>query len=377
MHKKIFSAICLTIIIIAMCYISWHNPFCFDQLNQDLTLDFALVGDTLVYCASDGIYKTDINHPEQRKVWIAYPTLRTSKPSIYISQSGNDPTMIYYIFKSVDAKTFLLKQDLLRKDPLENTTLKQAGGYYHDFGDIQAFLAWPNQLVGPNYIVIWHNGQQIHFNEQPFMFGYNGFQQTPRLFRYQDNLYFAASYKTENGPVPAKIYTLNYKTNQLKLVENQEIDDFTILDNQLYFLAQGTLYQHNLDTAQCIALSQASAIMATEQVNTFMQQSSGINQSQSIIATQNHLFYLNKYHQLCLLQQKKTLYRQQVQFLQQQEDYIVVILQIWQGHYRTVILDKTGKEILTLPMMAKISIENDIIVYTNGHHLYKQKLLVM
>ena len=66
------------------------------------------------------------------------------------------------------------------------------------------------------------------------------------------------------------------------------------------------------------------------------------------------------------------LYTDTLCFLQQQDQFIVAVLQNKRGAYRTVVLEQNGKEILALPMLAKVAVDRNCIIYTDGKHLYRR-----
>ena len=62
---------------------------------------------------------------------------------------------------------------------------------------------------------------------------------------------------------------------------------------------------------------------------------------------------------------------QAIYFLQQQENYLIAILQTGDKIYQTVVLDGFGKELLNIPGINRLSIENNIVIYSDGNHLYQ------
>ena len=58
-------------------------------------------------------------------------------------------------------------------------------------------------------------------------------------------------------------------------------------------------------------------------------------------------------------------------FLQQQEDYLIAILKNKKESYQTVLLDSSGHECLRISGINRVSIENNLVLYCDGKHLYQ------
>lgn len=63
---------------------------------------------------------------------------------------------------------------------------------------------------------------------------------------------------------------------------------------------------------------------------------------------------------------------QSVIHLRQEGNYIVAVLQTNKKEYETVIIDASGQVRLRLPMLVKVTIDNNTALYSDGKHLYQQ-----
>lgn len=351
----------------------------FDQPNMDLTRDFVLVDNTLFYSTTDGIYKTNLQQPEQRSLWLAYPdkliqTPSYGKPSIYYERDGDNVYLNFYVFK-LNASTYHMNQTMEQTNP---ASVDYGFGCYRDFGNKQALIAWPNRFVGPNYVAVWQNGEMIPFSQPSYWFGYSmeGRLRKNRLFSYQDKLYFLAFADDENSSEnKTQLYELNCTTQTMQPLLDLPVDDFTIEGNLLYLVSHGKLYQYNLDTGQYTLLTACAYVNTTGTAKEFLEQSSDMNRSQSVVALQGNVFYVSqKQRQLCLFSQEKPICQQPVTYFRQEGDYVIAVLQTNNTTYETVIIDASGQVQLRLPMLAKVSIDDNTMIYSDGNHLYRQPI---
>ena len=168
-------------------------------------------------------------------------------------------------------------------------------------------------------------------------------------------------------PLQANLYQLDCITGNFQPLIDTTVSDFAVTDNHLYYIAHGRLYHYDLDTQQCSEVAACQALHCPEAVDTFLNHAS-CNHSVSLIALENHVFYVNPKQQLCLLTQSQPPVQRYLCFLQQQDQFIIAVLQNKQGQYRTVVLDRDGNEILALSMLAKVTVDQHYMIYTDGTH---------
>lgn len=356
-----------------------QSQYLFDQPDMDLTRDFALLDGTLFYSTADGIYKTSLQQLEQRSLWLAYPdkliqTPSYGKPSIYYERDGDNVYLNFYVFK-LDASTYHVNQTMKQTNP---ASVDCGSGCYRDFGDKQALISWPNQFAGPNYVTVWQNDEKISFSQPSYWFGYRmeGRLRKNRLFSYHDKLYLMAFADDENSPEnKTQLYELNCTTQTMQPLLGLPVDDFTVEGNLLSLVSHGKLYQYNLDTGQYTLLTACAYVNATGTAKEFLEQSSDMNRSQSVVVLQGNVFYVSqKRRQLCLLSQDEPICSPSVAYLRQEGNYIVAVLQTNNNAYETVIVDANGQVKLRLPMLAKVSIDDNTIIYSDGNHLYRHSI---
>lgn len=169
------------------------------------------------------------------------------------------------------------------------------------------------------------------------------------------------------------LYELNCTTKTLHSLLNLSIDDFTVDGNLLYLVSQGNLYQYDLDTKQGMVLSACAYVNTSGAAKDFLEQSSNMNRSQSVAVLQGQVFYVSqKKRQLSLLYKDEPICQQSVIYLRQEGNYIVAVLQTNKKEYETVIIDASGQVRLLLPMLVKVTIDNNTALYSDGKHLYQQ-----
>lgn len=377
MRKKLFYLSMISIFILALVSYPWHTRYLFDLPDMDLSLDFALVDGNLVFCAKDGIYCVDVSNPENRQCLVPYPQSyvesvpAAGEPFVYIENDHGNVTVSYSIFHHLTPTTMLLNRAITADQPTLQAVVGDGVGCYREFERHTVFASWPQYTSAASAIwVTDKNGdQQCLFCQPPYRFAYQSSGKSSRLFQYGDRLYCFVS--REKEPLQANLYQLDCITGNFQPLIDTTVSDFAVTDNHLYYIAHGRLYHYDLDTQQCSEVAACQALHCPEAVDTFLNHAS-CNHSVSLIALENHVFYVNPKQQLCLLTQSQPLYRDTLCFLQQQDQFIIAVLQNKQGQYRTVVLDRDGNEILTLSMLAKVTVDQHYMIYTDGTHLYRQ-----
>lgn len=354
--------------------------------NMDRTMDFVLIDDTLVYCAEDGIYQTVLDNPENAEKLLPYPESytdnlpRAGKANVFVDQSTENPVLNVFLFKHYGPYALNLRHALDSANPAENIndiTIGNARALYKEYEDGYAYLSWPNQFIGPNAVTVFmQDGTQILFHDSPYMFGYRGvypdtLEEHNRLERYKDKLYCLVSrYHETEGNYP-NLYELDCKSGSYRPLFDYVVEDFVIDKQLLYFLSDDMLYQHNLDTDVTKPLTEAKVLQCTGQVHEFLTQTSFKTSNCSLAALNNNIFYVSPGQRLYQLGKDTPVYNVPIYFLQQQENYLIAILQTGDKIYQTVVLDGFGKELLNIPGINRLSIENNIVIYSDGNHLYQ------
>jgi len=118
-------------------------------------------------------------------------------------------------------------------------------------------------------------------------------------------------------------------------------------------------------------LTEAKVLQCTGQVHEFLTQTSFKTSNCSLVALNNNIFYVSSGQRLYQLGKDTPVYNVPIYFLQQQENYLIAILQTGDKIYQTVVLDGFGKELLNIPGINRLSIENNIVIYSDGNHLYQ------
>lgn len=356
---------------------------------MDCTMDFVLVDDTLVYCAKDGIYQTLLDKPGSVKKLLPYPESyienlpSAGKANVYIDQSTENPVLNIFLFKHYGPYALNLRHALAFSNPAENMndiTIGNARALYREYDDGYAYLSWPNQFIGPNAVTVFmQEGTQTQFHDNPYMFGYRGvypntLEEHNRLERYNDKLFCLVSryHETEDGY--PNLYELDYKTGDYQPLFDYVVDDFVIDGHFLYFLSENMLYQHNLDTDVTTPLTEANVLQCTGPAYEFLTQTSGKTANCSLAALYNNVFYVSPNQRLYQLGKDTPVYDVPIYFLQQQENYLIAFLQTGKETYQTAVLDSSGNELLNIPGINRLSIENNIVIYSNGRHLYQNTL---
>ena len=386
--KKIWTCFflcCVCLLLICGCERSEY----LEPDNMDCSMDFALVNDSLVYCAKDGIYQTTLNNPESVKELLPYPEgylenlPSAGKANVYIDQSTEYPVLNVFLFKYYEPRALNLRHTLAFSNPAENMndiTIGNGRTLYRKYDDGYAYLSWPNQFVGPNAVSIFmQDGTTKKFHDSPYMFGYRGvypdtLEEHNRLERYNNKLYCLVSqYHETKGGYP-NLYELDYKTGHYQPLFNYIVEDFAVNKQFLYFLSENTLYQYDLNTDIITPLTEVMILQCTGQVYEFLSQTSGKTANCSLAVFDNNIFYINPEQKLCQSEKDTPLYDMPICFLQQQEDYLIAILKNKKESYQTVLLDSSGHECLRISGINRVSIENNLVLYCDGKHLYQEIL---
>lgn len=377
MFKKIFYLSIASAFILVLISYAWQTHYLFDLPDIDLSLDFALVDGNLVFCAQDGIYYADVSNPEHRHCLVPYPKSyvenipAAGEPFIYMENNCGNVTVSYSIFHHLAPATMLLNRAITAEQPLLQAVVGDGAGCYREFEHHTVFASWPQYTSAANAILVTDkNGNQQCLFQQPFYwFAYRPSGRSSRLFQYDNRLYCFVS--RENPPLQANLYQLDCITGNFQPLVDAIVSDFVVADKHLYYIAHGKLYRYNLDTQQCLELAACQALHCTGAVDAFLNHAS-CNHSVSLVALDSNVFYVNPKQQLCLLTQSQPLYTDTLCFLQQQDQFIVAVLQNKHGQYHTVVIDRDGSEILSLSMLAKVAVDQHYMIYTDGNHLYRQ-----
>lgn len=377
MLKKIACFFMISIFIFGTACDSCRTRDRFDQPGMDLSLDFALVDGNLVFCRKDGIYCIDVSHPDNPRCLVPFPESgvenysAVGEPFVYMENNHGNVTVSYFIFHALLPTTMLLNRAIISEEPLLQAVVGDGAGCYREFEDTTVFASWPYAIFVASAVLVTdkHSGQQRRFHQPPYLFAYQPSGKSSRLFQYGDYLYCFVS--KEKGSIQANLYQLDCLTGDFQPLIDTIVGDFVVEDKNLYYIAHGKLYHYNLDTQQCSELAACQILHCPEAVDAYLNHAS-CNHSVSIIVLEDNIFYVNPKQQLCLLAQSAPLYTDTLCFLQQQDQFIVAVLQNKRGAYRTVVLEQNGKEILALPMLAKVAVDRNCIIYTDGKHLYRR-----
>lgn len=382
---KKFLSIFLSTLVCSMFICGCQNGTYLEPPNMDVTMDFALVGDNLIYCTEDGIYRTNLKQTENDTPLLLYPedyvkNLPASrKPNVYIDQSTETPVLNVSLFRYYGFPLAInLKQTIATETPEKLCLIGEHRALYRDFGNTQAYLVWSNQFVGPNAVYVTHEETETVFHESPYLFGYNGLypnmDEHNRLEHYQNKLYCLVSKYLETENNYPNLYELDYVTKSVTPFTDYIVDDFVVDENHLYFLSGNLLYHYNLDSGFTEALTEAKNLSCTDSVQDFLCKTSQKTANCSLVAIGGNIFYVNTQQNLCCLHQENPIYTDPICFLQQQENYLVAILQIGENAYKTVVIDANGTELLSLTGINRLSIEDTTVVYSDGKHLYNATL---
>ena len=383
--KKNIHSLLLTFLTSLMFVCSCQKEMPMEPANMDTTMDFALVDDSLVYCAKDGIYSANLNQLEDYKLLFAYPESylnnlpNAGKANVSIDQTTHNATLTVNLFKHYGFPiTIDLNASITPATSAQNTIIANERGLYRTFGEEEAYIVWPNQFVGPNAIYFTKENSTTIFSEYPYMFGYKGLYPNAiehnRLIYYQNKLYCLISkYHKTNINYP-NIYQLDCLTGDIKPLIDYTVDDFVINNHHLYFLSQNMLYYYDFDTEAVNALTPAKELHCPQSIQDFFTQTSNKTINCSLAAIDNNIFFINSNNNLCLLNKDTPISNLPICFFQQQENYIIAILQEKENDYITYIIDSNGYIVLTLPDINRVSIENNTVFYSNGAHVFNAKI---